>query len=165
MKTLLIMRHANAGWGNAKMSDHERPLNEQGLREAAEMGRILIGADLTPQRLICSSAERALVTAERVALASGYAAEIEVTDRLYLAPPGAYIAYLNRLPQDVERVLIVGHNPGIGELAALLTGEGPAFPTATLAQVALPLHTWSKLSQLTRGRLVNLWRPAHPSGE
>jgi phosphohistidine phosphatase len=123
------------------------------------MGKLLKQHDLVPEAIITSSAERALTTAELAALSSGYEKEIIVTRTFYHAEPEDYIAYLQELPDDLERVMVVGHNPGMEELVQELTGQYVAMPTAALAQIELPLQQWQQLDMGTHGHLVNLWRP------
>ena len=159
MKELLILRHAKSSWDNVRLADHDRPLNKRGKRDAPRMGALLQREGLTPELIITSSAERALTTAELVALSSGYEAEIEVTRQLYLADPETYLAVLRPLPDSLQRVMVVGHNPGVEELIELLTGESVRFTTANIAYIRLPIHSWSELTEETGGELVNLWRP------
>ena len=110
-------------------------------------------------RSISSTAERALTTAELVALASEYDGEVRTTRDFYLAGPEDYLEVLQQLDDSYSRVMVVGHNPGMEELVEWLTGEEERFPTAALAHVSLPLATWQELGEYTRGELVNLWRP------
>lgn len=159
MKTLLILRHGKSSWKNIYLADHDRPLKARGKRDAPRMGRLLKEEGLTPQLIVSSTAERALATAELAALACDYEDEIETTRDFYHAAPEAYIERLRQLPNQIERVMVVGHNPGMEQLVAELTGEEERFPTAALAQVALPLDHWQKFSEETEGELVNLWRP------
>lgn len=159
MKTLLILRHAKSSWDNAQLTDYERPLNKRGKQDAPRMGKLLREQDLAPDLIITSSAERALATAEAVALASGYEQEIRATRSFYHADPAAYIEALRQLDDSLERVMVVGHNPGMEELVEELTGSWETFPTAALAQVALSIAHWRELDEGTTGELVNLWRP------
>lgn len=159
MKTLLILRHAKSSWSNATLGDHDRPLNERGKADAPRMGQLLKQEELVPDLIISSSAERALATAEAVALASDYDAEIQVTRRLYHAYPELYREVLQTLGGQHQKVMVVGHNPGIEELVEELTGYFEAMPTAALAQVELDITSWQELTEETRGRLVNLWLP------
>jgi phosphohistidine phosphatase len=159
MKTLLILRHAKSSWENEQLTDYERPLNSRGKQEAPRMGQLLREQDLVPNLIITSSAGRALATAEAVALASGYEQEIRATRSFYHADPEAYIELLQQLDDSLERVMVVGHNPGMEELVKELTGSWEAFPTAALAQVSLPIAHWRELEYETTGELVNLWRP------
>jgi phosphohistidine phosphatase len=159
MKTLLILRHAKSSWSNANLGDHDRPLNERGKRDAPRVGRLLRREGLVPDLILCSSAERALATAEAVALESGYEQEIQVTRALYHGGPEHYLAALRQLPDVCSRVMVVGHNPGLEELLESLTGNGESMPTGALAQVELPIARWSAVVGHTAGRLVDFWVP------
>ncbi len=159
MKTLLILRHAKSSWHNAHLADHDRPLNERGKADAPRMGKLLKREDLVPDLIISSSAERALATAEAVALASGYEAEIQVTRQLYHAYPEAYREVLQARGGQNQRVMVVGHNPGIEELVEELTGYAERMPTAALAQVQFDISNWEELTEEWAGKLVNVWWP------
>lgn len=159
MKTLLILRHAKSSWKHPGLADHDRPLNKRGRRDALRVGRLLRGKSLTPGLILSSTAKRARETAEAVAEESGYEGEIEFKPEFYAAGPEAYLRALRALSDDYESAMIVGHNPGLEELLETLTGESETLPTATLAQVKLPLERWRQLGEDTEGALVNLWRP------
>lgn len=159
MTTLLILRHAKSSWSNANLTDHQRPLNSRGKRDAPRMGKLLQEQDLVPHLIITSSAERARTTAEMVAHSCQYPGEIEVTSDLYHADPPAYVARLQEVEDQHRRVLVVGHNPGLEALLKRLTGEAHRLPTAALAHVEMPLATWRELSGASRGQLKSLWRP------
>lgn len=159
MKTLLIMRHAKSSWRNQSLSDIERPLNKRGKRAAPKMGRMLAAEGLAPGAILSSTAERARRTAEAVADALALHAAPILVDALYLAPASVYIEHLARLEDDVERVLVVGHNPGVEELIAATTGVRADMPTAAVAHVQLPIDRWSALTLDTPGTLIDLWRP------
>jgi phosphohistidine phosphatase len=124
------------------------------------MGELLRREDLLPDLILCSSAKRAHKTAEAIAEASGYEGEIHLSRDLYAAPPEAYLEALQGLPDAYERVMVVGHNPGLEELLDVLTGESASLPTAALAQVGLNIEHWSQVSQAPLGTLVNIWLPA-----
>ncbi len=159
MKTLLIMRHAKSDWDNSKLSDHARPLNKRGKQDAPQMGKLLKKEELTPDLIITSTAERALATAELVALACDYDSELVTTSRFYHADPATYLEVLQGLDDQYKRVMIVGHNPGMEELVADLTGQGEHFTTANIAHVELPITSWSQLNEDAPGKLLHLWRP------
>ena len=159
MKTLLILRHAKSSWDNSRLVDHDRPLSSRGKEDAPRMGRLLAREDLVPDLIISSSAERALTTAELAAISAGYEAEIQITRHLYHADPESYIELLQQVADSHERVIVVGHNPGMEELVEQLGGHYQRMPTAALAQIELPIESWGELDEETNGRLVNLWRP------
>jgi phosphohistidine phosphatase len=159
MKTLLIMRHAKSSWKDEEIPDHDRPLTKRGQRNAPRMGRLLREVDQVPDLILSSSAKRAIDTAEAVADQSHYQGEVQVVEELYAAPPEAYIQALEGLTGSYERVMVVGHNPGLEELLDILVGKEEALPTGAVAQVALPIQSWQELTIETGGQLVNLWRP------
>ncbi|WP_420630928.1 SixA phosphatase family protein [Candidatus Leptofilum sp.] len=159
MKTLLILRHAKSDWSNSQLSDHDRPLNHRGKYDAPRMGAWLKQQNMVPQLIISSTAERALTTAEMVALAADFAGELRTERKFYLAGPPTYVEILNELPESYERVMVVGHNPGMEELVSLLTDKAPPMTTANVAVVELPIETWSELTIFANGRLRHHWRP------
>ncbi len=159
MKTLLILRHAKSSWKDEEVADHDRPLNKRGKRDAPRMGKLLLESHLEPELIISSTAKRARKTASKVARKCGYQGVIELTGALYLAPSSEYITVLRTVPDHTDRVMVVGHNPGVEELLISLTGQETHLPTAALAQVELDIANWSQLTGNTRGNLVDLWLP------
>lgn len=163
MKTLLILRHAKSSWDNPNLTDHDRPLKDRGKRDAPRMGDLIRQRDLVPELLISSTAKRACQTAELVADACAYEEDLIATRFFYPGDVEDYIEVLQRIPgdygHDYERVMVVGHNPGLESLLYHLTGEWERMPTAALAEVRLPLTSWAELTMLTEGELVNLWEP------
>lgn len=159
MKTLLLMRHAKSSWKDEKMKDRDRPLNKRGKRNAPRMAQVLLEEDLVPQLILSSSAARARQTAELVIDGMGFVGEVEYLDKFYMGEPPAYLHQLHKLEKDVERVLIIGHNPGLEALMQILTGKVEGMPTGAIAYVLLPIDRWKDLDDDTRGELVNLWRP------
>lgn len=160
MKTLLVLRHAKSSWNDTALDDHERPLNERGARDAPRMGELVCERRLTPDIIISSDAVRARRTAEAVAETARYAGEILLDPRLYLASPSGVLEVLRTVREtNAGRVMIVGHNPGLEELVAQLTGEHQDFPTAALAHIGLPIDRWRDLKMSSRGTLLGFWRP------
>jgi phosphohistidine phosphatase len=160
VKTLLVLRHAKSSWDDPHLDDHDRPLNARGERDAPRMGRLARKKRLSVELIISSDALRARLTAEAVADAIGYGGQILLDPRLYHASAADILAVLRSAVDDnVTTVMIVGHNPGLEDLVARLTGDPEALPTAALAQIALPIERWPDLTASTRGTLVGLWRP------
>lgn len=158
MKTLLILRHGKSSWKDLSLPDHDRPLNKRGRRNAKMMGRLLASQDLMPELILASTAERARRTARRVGAAAGYDGEIELLPDLYLAASGAYLNRVALTSEAIDRVLVVGHNPGLTHLVSDTTGAQKRFPTGALAQVEFDIESWPQVLD-ARGVLVNLWRP------
>jgi phosphohistidine phosphatase len=159
VKTLLILRHAKSSWKYESLPDHERPLNRRGVTDAPRMGQLLLEAGLTPDRIVSSTAVRAQSTARLAGEACGYEGSVALREDLYLSGSTGYLEALRQLPAEINRAMIVGHNPDVEELVHLLTGRDVPMPTAALAQVELPIDDWTELDNDAPGKLHNLWRP------
>ena len=123
------------------------------------MGELVREYGLIPDVVISSDAVRARLTAEAVVEAARYKGEIVLHQRLYMASPADILSLLRTVWEKAETVMIVGHNPGLEELVAQLTGERQDLPTAALAQIVLPIDRWRDLKLSTRGALSGHWRP------
>ena len=159
MKTLLLLRHAKSSWKQPEMNDLDRPLNKRGKKEAPKVGEYLKANNLVPDLIISSTARRAHDTAQAVAKESGFDKSIELYQDLYMSEPSCYLDILHRLPDSANRVLVVGHNPDLDELLTMLTDVNEHMTTAALAQIDLPISSWTELNEATDGRLQNLWAP------
>jgi phosphohistidine phosphatase len=159
MKILLLLRHAKSSWKDESLADQDRPLAKRGLRDAPRVGKLLNDANLLPDLIMSSTARRARQTVELVTDAAGYTGEVSWLDDLYAAAPEEILELLSALPAYYTTVMVVGHNPGLEELMALLTDQVDSLTTAALAQIDLPLDGWDQLTDETQGKLVNIWRP------
>ncbi len=159
MATLLLMRHAKSGWDDPTLADHDRPLNARGRKAAPRMGELLLEERLVPDLIVTSTARRAVDTAHAVVTSTKYDGRVEVTRRLYLAEPSGYFEVFSELEHDYARVLVVGHNPGISELASMLSGEDLEMPTAAIACIDFPGTRISLVNAQSRGRLLSFFRP------
>ena len=167
IKTIYLLRHAKAAAGDASMSDAERPLNNQG-REACEIiGNIIKKQNIKPDIILCSTAKRTSQTWDLVATASGVAAPVEYSKKLYLASAGEIAKHIQALDDSLNSVLVVGHNPGIHECVIRLCASGsPAaakkielkFPTGALAVIECDIPRWSALAP-TSGYLKDFMTP------
>src|SRR5438105_15635605 len=131
----------------------------RGKRDAPRMGRLLRDEDLLPDLILTSTAKRTCQTVEAFVAASGYTGKVKENRALYLATSQDYIDVLRALPDKYERVMAVGHNPEVEELAIQLTGQATRMPTAALARIDLPLNRWEDLGEKTEGELRGVWRP------
>ncbi len=162
MKTLLILRHAKSSWTEPELDDHDRPLNDRGRRDAPRMGRLIQRQNLVPDIVLTSTANRARRTAELAIEAWGQPTTLTPIENFYLAAPGVYLMWLGHLDSQedpTDRVMVVGHNPGVEELVTLLSGARERMPTAALARIDLPIDSWSEVASGVEGTLVDLWRP------
>ena len=122
------------------------------------MGRFARDERLCPDLIVSSDAVRAQLTAAAIAAATG--GQLLLDPRLYHASAVEILDALHSsVRHDVATVMIVGHNPGLEDLLAHVTGEREALPTAALARIALPIDRWPNLDASTRGTLVGVWRP------
>jgi len=158
LKTLLLMRHAKSDQTNGDGGESQRPLTPKGERRASEMGLWLQHKEMLPELILSSATQRACRTAELVAEAGGYTGELRSVETLYMAEADEILEVLRPLPDEIERVMIVGHNPGLESLIPLLTHEVEALPHAGVAVLSLKIKNWNSLRQKTRGKLKDLWR-------
>lgn len=159
MKTLLLMRHAKSSWAEEGMPDHERPLNERGHRDAPKMGQFLKKKGLVPQRIVTSSANRAESTAERLVSKLDDVGPIVVTEELYHAFPEQIIGVVHLQPDDVEVLMLVGHNPGMESLVSMFLDRPESIPTATITRLDLDIDRWAELTMKTPIVASDVWRP------
>jgi phosphohistidine phosphatase len=159
MKTLLLLRHAKSSWKKVGLPDHERPLNKRGKKEAPLVGKYLLANNLVPDQILSSTARRAHDTAQAVAETSGFDGEVELYQDLYMSDTPNYIDILRCMPDQANRVLVVGHNPDVEDLLALLTDVREHMAPATLAVIDLHISSWQELNEATDGKLQNLWTP------
>ena len=140
MRPLILLRHAHAESATAGQDDIARPLSATGLAEARAAGDWLREHGLRPDRVLCSTAARTRETL--AALGDIGAGEIYEDASIYEASPGT-LASLADANRDAERLLLVGHNPGLEQLAALMhsgqTGDYRGMPPGGIAVLTLPL--------------------------
>ena len=140
MRELILLRHAHAEPATAGQADIDRPLSAQGLAEAEAAGRWLAAQGLVPDRVLCSPARRSRESLEAVLQAIGYV-EQRLEDGIYEATAGT-LAALADANRDAERLLLIGHNPGLEQLTALMhsgqTGEYRGMPPAGIAVLSVP---------------------------
>lgn len=123
MKRLYLLRHSKAGQTNKKLlDDHERSLTQKGVEVCALLGNYVSEENF--DLVLCSTALRAKETAELVLEQAGQSPHIELLPNLYLASPGEIFRVINQVSEEVSSVLVVGHNPGLQNLAINLAGKG-----------------------------------------
>lgn len=148
MKTLFLIRHAKSSWDDTGMPDRERPLADRGKRDAAKMGRRLAQRNAKPDLIVSSPATRALATAEVIAQALHLKPKnIVVNDRLYAGQVDDLLDVIHELGNKLERVMLVGHNPGLTELAHRLSSEIVHMPTCAIAEFTFDAKAWSGIGK------------------
>ncbi|MEA3413107.1 MAG: histidine phosphatase family protein [Pseudomonadota bacterium] len=169
-RELMILRHGKSDW-DVDASDFHRPLTDRGKRGAQRMGVWLWQQGLQPDHIVSSPAERALVTAEKLSKAMGRGSSgIQRDERIYEAWPGDLMTVLRDCPEAAQRVLLVGHNPGLEMLLTQLAGDsleapadGKTLPTATLARLEMP-DDWESL-YTGCARVISVTRPGDLPGK
>jgi phosphohistidine phosphatase len=164
MKRLYLLRHAKSSWKDTSLPDHDRPLAGRGRRAAKAIARHMREHGVEPELVLCSTAQRARQTLDRIEPALG-SATVRVERDLYAASAPALLERLRGVPDAVESVMVIGHNPGLQELAlelarpASAAGELEAkYPTGALATLAFEASSWQELDRDT-AELVELVRP------
>ncbi|MBT8101708.1 MAG: histidine phosphatase family protein [Gammaproteobacteria bacterium] len=145
MKTLTLVRHAKSSWSDTHLSDRERPLNKRGERDAPRMGKRIAEHGIRPSLIVSSPATRAWTTAKIIAARISYPIEfLEREDSLYLASLDELLAVIAAQDNEFNNVMIVGHNPGLTDLANYLS---PALthnlPTAGVVSVQIEQKDWN----------------------
>ena len=148
-RRLILTRHAKSAWDDPALSDHDRPLNDRGRRSARELGDWMASRGHEPEEVLCSSSQR---TKETWAMVEGAPLEVRpllrIEPGLYHASPDKMLTILRTARHPT--VMMLGHNPGIAELAALLPARPPMdpdfrrYPTCATLVVDFQIDTWSQ---------------------
>ena len=148
MKTLYLVRHAKSSWKNTALTDFKRPLNSRGKKDAPLMGKRLKERGILPDMIICSSAKRAKKTARKIAKVLDYpAASIKYEDKLYEATESNIIRLIQKLPNKINKLMIVGHNPEITSLSNRLGDENIYnMPTCGISCIRFAFDQWKKIA-------------------
>lgn len=166
---ILLLRHAKSSWDQPRLRDHDRPLAPRGRRAAPALGSHFAGSGLRIDRIVASTAARAAATARLFAEAFDDSVPLSFRPDLYHADEMDLLAIAVEEAdgRPDAHVMLVGHNPGMHDLALLLCGHGDAdlvarlqwkFPTGALAEFDLPGLPGSEFEPET-GRLVRFVRP------
>lgn len=160
MKTLLLMRHGKSSWKDKTLEDKQRPLKKRGQRDCDYIGHVLLENELVPQLILSSTALRASQSAEVLANICGMKDGIKYLDSFYMGEPEEFLEGLKALPDLLERVMIVAHNPGLEALMQIIDGKIDALPTASMAYLVLSLDRWADISFDSAGELIGFWKPS-----
>jgi phosphohistidine phosphatase len=166
MHQLLLLRHAKSSWNDNKLADRDRPLNERGRRAAAAMRQVMQNLGLAPDLVLVSPARRTLQTLDSLEPWDDTPL-LEHVEALYLATSAQMLSVLNDVQETVRSVLLIGHNPGMHDLAqALIEGATPTeaalrlaggYPAGALSEFAIA-GPWLRLGA-GGGRLTRFITP------
>lgn len=158
MRELLLLRHAEAMAASPSGRDSERPLSLHGEAQARAAGAWLAEHGAAPDVVLCSPARRAQMTAD----AAGRAVHLPTPvflPAIYGATPGELLSLLETHAREAQQVLLVGHNPGLEQLLALLTegrsADGRGMSPSSIAWIELG----GDALEPDCGRLRTLWSP------
>lgn len=166
MRTLYIVRHAKSSWGDPSLSDHDRPLNQRGRRDAPEMASRLKARGVKLDRLVVSSAQRAQETAAFFAEGLDViAGQRETVSELYEASPEVWVRVIQGLDERWETVMMIGHNPTITVLANALGRVDIAnVPTCGILECRYRGEYWGNFGDQPSEMTVEFDYPKNISG-
>ncbi len=167
MKTLLVLRHAAALDPGSAPTDFDRSLKRRGRADSVSVGEAMRARHLDFDAIIASPARRVVETVAGVFEGSRRPVEPTFDSRAYSASPSTWMEILHDADDEVDRLLIVGHNPTLQELLLQLAadvGDGlrseveTGYRTATLAELRLAVDHWRDIASGS-GRIASLIRP------
>lgn len=167
MKRLLLLRHVKSSWKERSLTDFDRPLNKRGRTAAGLMAKYMEAEELFPDLILCSASLRTRETLMLLVTAIAKHSDIRIEESLYHASPGQILKEIATADPNHETVMVIGHNPGLDELARSLALRGnlvarrrlkEKFPTGALAVIDSLGNGWSSLSD-TETRLERFVRP------
>lgn len=132
-RTLLLLRHAKSSWDDPALEDFDRPLARRGREAAPLIGREMVRRGWTPEMAIVSPALRTRQSWDLVARELPATPDLLFEPSIYEAVPEALLTAIRRLPNRIATAVLVGHNPGMERLAAMLCG--PESDTSSMARM------------------------------
>jgi phosphohistidine phosphatase len=153
VRTVFLLRHGKSSWSDSAIADIDRPLAPRGERASRRIARYMRRKKIRPALVLCSPSVRTRQTLEAIqpSLAKGCA--VEFVPQLYAASEQDLLERLRALPESVSSVMLVGHNPGLHDLALALASRGAElpqleekFPTGALATLVVHRESWAALS-------------------
>lgn len=150
MKYISIWRHAKAERPEHYASDFERPLTERGVKDAVRMSALIAHLEPPIDLILSSPSARTAQTVQALSAQISGAIDPLWNETIYLATADTLLSLLKAQPEDIQHVVLVGHNPGLEELASGLCGSAPEdvfvrMPTAAAAHVVIDAEHWSML--------------------
>lgn len=152
IKTLYLLRHAKAETQDPKKTDHERELIDKGIRHAEKMARLVQTFRFPPEAIFTSTAARASATAKIFAETLKLNDQVVPDDTFYSASHQTYLQRIQKFPDELNSVMIVGHNPVLEDLLVMLTSRSPfhcKMPTGALASIHFHVSLWSEIRPAT----------------
>jgi phosphohistidine phosphatase len=158
MKNLLVMRHANAADKSLGQGDIDREISLLGQRQAGEAGLWLEANSLPPQLILCSTSVRTRMTLECLQEGLSSKPEVQFESDIYIGSEADLLTLLHGVPEEVDTLLLIGHNPTISFLTASLAHEEIDFNPATIARLQFNGFEWGNLRAGTC-KILEVYRP------
>lgn len=147
---MYLIRHAKSSWDYPHLSDFDRPLNKRGEKDAPLMGNVLVKENVDPDLIISSPAKRAITTAKVIASSIGYQLEIEENRNIYGADTQLMLNLVNGVSQEVNTLMLFGHNPTFTYFAEMLSGADIGnLPTTGVVGIEFDFDNWELVSSGT----------------
>jgi len=154
------MRHAKSSWSSGAQSDHERPLNDRGRRDAPRVATALVDANWLPDLILSSDAQRTRETYDGMAVSFPRELPVEFLSSFYHAGLSAILDESPGVPDEIETLMVLGHNPGWQEVVARLSGHDVTMKTANAALLEGRGTSWHEALRAFGGwELVELISP------
>ncbi|WP_052260560.1 SixA phosphatase family protein [Photobacterium gaetbulicola] len=161
MKLLFLVRHGKSQWGDPTLDDHERPLNNRGLKNIPKMIHRLNGWQQGPQLIVTSSALRAAQTAYLFSQGLECAPKLESNSKVYTESAFELMDIIHESSDVVDRLMLVGHNPAITVLAQMFGFKGDNIPTCGVAVFGFEVDCWQAIAE-EQGTLFYYDYPKRP---
>jgi phosphohistidine phosphatase len=159
-RRLIVLRHGKSSWDTDAVTDHDRPLNKRGRRDAQRIGKHMVELGWAPERVVSSDSRRTKETWKRMKEAFEGEPEVGFTRELYLTGIAAVREALAKVPDDVATVMVIGHNPGWEGVVDVLTGEEVRMTTCNAALLSVEADSWSDAVAMDScWKLHNVLRP------
>lgn len=162
MKNLFLMRHAKSDWEADFSEDHNRPIGGRGRKNAKDLGDFLKDRNFRVDSAYISSSKRTVQTFEILGKKQKFAREVIISEEIYLADQEKLLDELKKVSDTKNSVLILGHNPGLEDLANFLLGYSMTVfgkvPTSSFLSFQLNIDKWSETC-FGCGQILQFWIP------
>lgn len=164
MKYLHLLRHSKSDWENTNLEDVERPLSKRGKKNARELGKYIRDSEIVADTALVSPSIRTKETLEIIREYSSISKNILFIDEIYGADHSELLKFIRELPSDIQKVLLIGHNPGLEILGDyFLFGDKEnssfaKFPTSALLSLVIESEDWKDWGR-SPARLIRFWIP------
>jgi phosphohistidine phosphatase len=152
VRTIILLRHGKSSWSDPTLADLDRPLAPRGESASGRIAKYIRQKKIRPALVLYSPSLRTRQTLEAIESSLGKRSVVELEPRLYAASEGELLQRLQALPESVDSVMLIGHNPGLHELARSLGSRGAElprleekFPTGALATLVIDSDSWAAL--------------------